>query len=623
MPFAHFFDLIIILGFVIYSISNGFLNRARASRNLEEYFLAGRSVKGWRAGFSLAATQYAADTPLLMAGLIAAGGIFMLWRLWIYGLGFLMIGFLLGGPWRHARVITDAELTEIRYSGRGVLALRTLKAVYYGTVMNCTIMAMVLVAAIRISEIFLPWNQWLPPGIYNAVYHIVKFIGVPLTSGVTGLELYTASTNNVISIFLIIGFTALYSTTGGLRSVIATDTVQFSIAMIGSLAYAVIVLIKSGGINNIFNRLTAIYGKAHTAQFLSFCPKGLEALMPFLVIISLQWFFERNSDGTGYFAQRMMACRSDRDAEKAALIFTWLQIFLRSLIWLIIGVGLLLIYPFDAASMGSQSFVAEREVLFAVGIKDLLPPGVRGLMLTGMLAALASTIDTHLSWGASYWSNDIYLRLINRAWLKREPSRHEQVIFARLSNIVILFIALVIMTNLGSIQTAWYITLLFGAGIGGVLILRWMWERINIFSEITAIAVSLLCAPLILFFVEAEWLRLLLMSSISTVAVIAVTLLTRPTSEETLEAFYKRVKPPGFWARTARRTGEDSAAAYKKLKNGLFLTITASLSIYLLLIGAGKLLFHCGDASLVYSWIYVSLGIISIPIWWRKWLCLK
>jgi Na+/proline symporter len=612
-------DLIIVLAFIIYSVSNGFYNQARASKNLEEYFLAGRSIKGWRAGFSLAATQYAADTPLLMAGLIATGGIFMLWRLWIYGLGFLMIGFLLGGPWRHARVITDAELTEIRYSGRGVLALRTLKAIYYGTIMNCTIMAMVLVAATRISEIFLLWNEWLPANLYNVIYNIVKSVGIPLASGATGLELYTASTNNVISIFLIVGFTALYSTTGGLRSVIATDTVQFSIAMIGTLAYAVFVLIKSGGIGQIVDRLVDIYGAAHAAQILSFCPKGLEMFMPFLVIISLQWFFERNSDGTGYFAQRMMACRSDRDAQKAALIFTWLQIFLRSLIWLVIGVGLLLIYPFDTASIGSEAFVAKRELLFAVGIKDLLPVGIRGLMLTGLLAALASTIDTHLTWGASYWSNDLYLRLINRAWLKREPSKREQVIAARLSNIVILLIALFIMTNLGSIQTAWYITLLFGAGIGAVLILRWVWERINIYSEITAIAVSLVCAPVILFSVEAEWLRLLLMSSLSTIAVITVTLLTRPTNQKTLVDFYKRVQPPGFWRKTAQKTGIDSAIPVTKLKNGAFLTVTGSLSIYLLLVGFGKLLFPNTYTPPIYSWIYIALGVFSIPVWWRRW----
>ncbi|MDW7681470.1 MAG: sodium transporter, partial [bacterium] len=186
-------DLLIILAFIIYSIRNGFRNQSKASQNLEEYFLAGRTIKGWRAGFSLAATQFAADTPLLVTGLIATGGIFMLWRLWIYGLGFLMIGFLLGRGWRRAQVITDAELVEIRYSGKGVLALRGLKAVYYGMVMNCTIMAMVLIAATRISEVFLPWHEWLPGVIYRPLFGLANSIGVSLASGATDLEPFIAT----------------------------------------------------------------------------------------------------------------------------------------------------------------------------------------------------------------------------------------------------------------------------------------------------------------------------------------------------------------------------------------------------------------------------------------------
>lgn len=611
-------DVFIVIAFIIYSISNGFRNRSKASQNLEEYFLAGRSIKGWRAGFSLAATQFAADTPLLVTGLIATGGIFMLWRLWIYGLGFLMIGFLLGRAWRKASVITDAEVTEIRYSGRGVLALRGLKAIYYGTVMNCTIMAMVLVAATRISEVFLPWNEWLPAGMYNWIYNIIKSIGIPLASGATGLETYVATTNNILSILLIIGFTALYSTTGGLRSVIATDTVQFSLAMLGTFIYAIIVVVKSGGLTKIVDHLVDIYGSTQTEQILSFSPNTWEALMPFLIIISLQWFFERNSDGTGYFAQRMMACRSDKDARMAAFIFTWLQILLRSLIWLVIGVGLLIIYPFNPASANGEAFVASRELLFATGIKDLLPSGIKGIMLTGMLAALASTIDTHLTWGAGYWSNDLYLRIINKAWLKREPSTKEQVIVARLSNIVILSIALIIMANLGSIQTAWYITLLFGAGTGAVLVLRWVWERINLYSEISAIIVSLIMAPIILFTVEAEWLRLLLMSSISTIVVIGTTLLTKATSDKILISFYKKVDPPGFWKTSAEKAGMNHKQSLNALKSGAYLTITTSISLYLLLVGFGKLIFPNPASSLTYAWIYILVGFASVPLWWNK-----
>ncbi len=267
-------DLVIVLAFIAYSVSAGFRAKAKASRNLEEYFLAGRTISGWRAGFSMAATQYAADTPLLVTGLIATGGIFMLWRLWIYGLAFLMMGFILGKAWRRAKVLTDAEFTEIRYSGKGVLALRGLKAVYYGTVINCTVMAMVLVAATRISEPFLFWHEWLPSGTYTWLLNIVKGLGIVLYSGSTGLDPYIATTNNIISIVVILAFTLLYSTTGGLRSVVATDVVQFSIAMIATLIYAIIAVTKAGGLGAMTHSLVELYGAARSSEILSFSPSS-------------------------------------------------------------------------------------------------------------------------------------------------------------------------------------------------------------------------------------------------------------------------------------------------------------------------------------------------------------
>jgi Na+/proline symporter len=508
-------------------------------------------------------------------------------------------------------------LTELRYSGRGALLLRGLKAVYYGTVMNCTIMAMVLVAATRISGVFLPWHEWLPEGLYGTLQAMVQAVGVPLASGAAGLETWVATTNNLISILLIVAFTALYSTTGGLRSVIATDTVQFGVAMLGTLVYAVVVIIRSGGLGGIVDGVVERYGAATSERILSWAPDAGDALLPFLVIVSLQWFFERNSDGTGYFAQRMMACRSDDAARRAAILFTWLQIVLRSLLWLVIGVGLLVVYPFDPTAAGSEAFATARETTFATGIRDLLPPGLRGLMLTGLLAALASTIDTHLTWGASYWSNDIYLRIVNRSWLRREPSAREQVMVARIANVVILGIALLIMANLGSIQTAWYVTLLFGAGTGAVLVLRWVWERINLYSELTAIAVSLLLAPILLFTVDTEWLRLLLMASISTVVVVGVTLLTPSTPEETLVRFFRQVDPPGFWRRTARQAGCDPGRPLAALHRGAWLTVTMSLSVYLLLVGCGKLLLPAPGASAVFPWLLIAGGLATAAFWWR------
>ena len=74
----HGIDALIVGAFVTYAIASGWRARRIASRGLEEYFLAGRTLSGWQAGLSMAATQFAADTPLLVTGMVATAGIFAL-----------------------------------------------------------------------------------------------------------------------------------------------------------------------------------------------------------------------------------------------------------------------------------------------------------------------------------------------------------------------------------------------------------------------------------------------------------------------------------------------------------------------------------------------------------------
>lgn len=207
------FDWLIVAGFVVYTAWVGLRARRAASRDLEAYFLAGRTLSGWQAGISMAATQFAADTPLLVTGLIATAGVFALWRLWIYALAFLLLGFVLAPCWRRAGVLTDAQLTELRYSGRPAAALRAIKAIYFSTVFNCTVLAMVLFAAKEIAQPFLTWDAWLPTAVFESVRVWVRAVGVPLTShGVTDANVWVHSSNNLISIFVIATVTLLYST---------------------------------------------------------------------------------------------------------------------------------------------------------------------------------------------------------------------------------------------------------------------------------------------------------------------------------------------------------------------------------------------------------------------------
>ena len=143
----------------------------------------------------------------------------------------------------------------------------------------------------------------------------------------------------------------LYSTTGGLRSVVATDLVQFAIGIVASLGFAWVVVDHVGGLAALTQRIqeqfTTSAGYPLTGnELLAFTPFGAkDATMMVLLVYGFQWLLQMNADGTGYLAQRSMACRTDQDARLAAVVFTVAQVLLRSLIWLPLALGLLVIFP--------------------------------------------------------------------------------------------------------------------------------------------------------------------------------------------------------------------------------------------------------------------------------------
>ena len=606
-------DALIVVAFVVYAVAVGLRNRRQASKNLEEYFLAGRSLPGWKAGLSMAATQFAADTPLLVTGLVATAGIFGLWQLWIFGVTFLVIGFVLAGAWRRAGVVTDAELTEVRYGATPAAVLRCGKALYFGTVINCVSLAWVLFAAAKIAEPFLLWNEWLPGALFQPLVSLVDAVGVPLTiGGLADPEVWVKTANNLLSLGMILAVVALYSATGGLRSVVATDIGQITVMGLGTLAFTTFVVSEAGG-------LAAMTAKVHEAfagggpggilpdEILAFTPgHGKDVTFSVLSLLGLLWLINSVSDGSGYLAQRVMACRSDRDARTAAVVFTYAQVLVRSLLWLPLGVGLLVLFPPDPA-LAPELVQADREATYVRGMAELLPPGVAGLMLTGMLAALASTVDTHLNWGASYWTNDIYKRFICQAWLKREPSGRALVWVARAASVLTLMIAMAIMTQLTSINQAWQINLLFGAGLGVVLVLRWIWWRMNAWAEIAAMVVASAVAPLLIVYLgdDQQPLRLLLAATASTLAALMAVWIQGPEDRARLVAFYRRVRPVGFWGPIAAELGERRDLGPRRLARALGAVALCSVTLFAALVGIG-------------SWLVGSpppVWLPSAPLW--------
>ena len=359
-------------------------------------------------------------------------------------------------------------------------------------------------------------------------------------------------------------------------------------------------------------------------EILAFTPdRGKDVTWTVLSLLGLLWIINSISDGSGYLAQRAMACRTDRDAKTAAVVFTFAQVLVRSLLWLPLGIGLLVLFPPDPA-LPTALLQADREATYVRGMAELLPPGVRGLMLTAMLAALASTVDTHLNWGASYWTNDIYKRFVCQLWRHTEPSGRHLVWVARGSSVLILIVALFIMTQLQSINQAWQINLLFGAGLGVVLVLRWVWWRMNAWGEIAAMLVSSVAAPVLILFLDdsQQALRLLIAAAVSTAAALVAVWQKGPEDMDRLAAFYTRVRPVGFWGPVARRAGADETTGPAGLWRGLAAALACGLSVFCLLVGTGTWLVSSPPPAWLPSrpvWIAMLLvaGVALCPLWFR------
>jgi Na+/proline symporter len=396
----------------------------------------------------------------------------------------------------------------------------------------------------------------------------------------------------------------------------------------GTLAFTTIVVVEVGGLAAMTDQLRATFatggpGGITPDEMLAFTPgHAKDATWTTLSLLGVLWLINSVSDGTGYLAQRSMACRSDRDAKTAAVVFTFSQVLVRSLLWLPLGIGLLVLFPPDPG-LAPGLLQGDREASFVRGMAELLPVGVMGLMLTGMLAALASTVDSHLNWGASYWTNDLYKRFFCQAWRKREPSGRSLVWVARGSNLVILLIAVVIMTQLTSINQAWQINLLFGAGLGVVQVLRWVWWRMNAWAEIVAMLTSAALAPVLLasFGDDQQALRLLILATAATAAALAAVWIKGPEEEAGLIAFYRRVRPVGFWGPIATAV-DPTAAGPARLVRALGAMVLCSLTVFCLLVGIGTWLLGSPSPAWMPSrgiWIgcLLLVGLAVCPVWYR------
>jgi Na+/proline symporter len=528
-------DWTIIVGYCLFAVSVGIYFAGRAGKDTSSFFLSGRNLPWWLAGTSMVATSFAADTPLAITGLVAKYGIAGNWLWWCFAFSSLMTVFFFSRLWRRAKVMTDVELTEIRYGGGAAATLRGFKALYMAIIYNCITMGWVILAMAKIFDVVLGWPR-------------------------------------VQSVVLCVAIALIYSILSGLWGVVATDLLQFTLAMIGAVALAFITLGHVGGVDGLIGSLREV-GKVD-GGVLNFFPGAGPFALPltiFFVYIGIQWWSYMGADGGGIIIQRISSTKDERNSFLSVLWHCIANYTLRPWPWIIVALASLVVYP----------DLADPEIGYPKMMVDFLPSGLRGMMIASFLAAFMSTIDTHLNWGASYLVNDFYRRF----FVKDGTERH-YVLVSRLCILVMVTLAAVTSYFMGSISEAWKFLWSIGAGAGLVLVLRWFWWRINAWSEISAMSASLVISIILTLYSPYDYGVRLTIIVLSSMAVwLLVTFLTSPVEDRVLRDFYSRIKPPGFWTRFAGAETVTGALSIKPLLLNWFIGL---VFLFTLLFGIGE-----------------------------------
>jgi Na+/proline symporter len=597
-------DWIIIILFLIVLTIIGLMSSRSGGKDSASYFLSGRNMPWWLLGFSMVATTFSIATPNLITDMVRSGGVARNW-LW---LSFLLSGmltvFIYAKLWSRSRIMTDLEFYEIRYSGKVAAILRGFRALYLGFFFNVLVLAGSSLAFIKVTAIM------------------------------TGLD-------PLISLIVVSLIILVYSTIGGLKSIIWTDFFLFVFAMFGAFfpAYIIVDSPGIGGMSGFLNH-EALQGK------LSLLPDFSDPIMVitvFLIPLTIQWWAAwypgSEPGGGGFIAQRMLSAKSEKHAVGATLFFNLIHYAIRPWPWIIVGLASLIIFPNLASMMERFQDVPakyiQNDIAYPVMLREYLPNGILGMVLASLVAAYMSTVSTQINWGASYLVNDFYARFINPA-----ASESKKVLVGRLWTISLLICSIILALLLENALQAFHYMIMIGAGTGLIYLLRWFWWRINAWSELSAMAgavffsmIAIIIESLFLTHLDQDrvfifgfeldqafWdaLKFVFITLFTTIVWLIVTFSTRPCKEEVLVTFYEKIRPGGpGWRDVASKTSIENTDREKdwNVPVGLACMSLGCMAIYGLLFSIGHLIY----GNLLYAALLIVVSVVASVFLFRLW----
>ncbi|MCD8179605.1 MAG: Na+:solute symporter [Tannerellaceae bacterium] len=542
-------DVLIIAAYLVIMVVIGLILKKRASKNLDSYFLGGKTLPFYMLGLSNASGMFDISGTMWMVYLAFVYGMKSLWIPWLWPVFnqiFLMVYLSI---WlRRSNVLTGAEWIRTRFGyGRGANLSHTI-VILYAVIGVLGFLSYGFIGIGKFMEIFFPWeivSQYVPFDV--APEYVPHLYGIFFTTIAT-----------------------FYVMLGGMLSIVWTDVVQFAIMTVSGIVIGVIAMVNVSpemlAAHTPEGWSTPFFGWTLDLDWANLFPSVMTKMKEdqyglFTIVIMMMLFkgifMSMAGPAPNYDMQKVLACKSPKEAALMSGSAPVILLIPRYLMIMGFAVLAIVFFSEDFRLMGDA---IDFETILPRAIGEFVPVGLAGLLLAGLLAAFMSTFASTVNAAPAYLVNDVYLKYINPKASTKTQIRSSYLI----SVLVVVFSTIIgfFVKDINSVLQ-WIVSALYGGYIAAN-VLKWHWWRFNGHGYFWGMLAGILAAMIVPSFFPGTlplyYFPLLMV--ISLVGCIVGTLVTEPTEEETLINFYIRVRPWGFWKPIA----DKAIARYPQVK---------------------------------------------------------
>ncbi len=484
----HGVDYFVVIAYLVGIMVLG-LYFARFVRSADDFFLSGKTLPFWAVGMSIVATDISAMDFVGVSGQSYRFGVAVGNFDWLGSMPAMLLAAFIFVPyfWK-ASLYTIPEYLGRRYND-GVRAVASLTWIIF--------------FALDLGVLF-----WSTAVMFKPLMGWDPWFSIIVTAVVVGL----------------------YTFFGGLTAVVMTDVVQMIIMFVGGATVVVVGLYNAGGWDGLTDKIAAM-GDAYQNHFELIQPADTQTPFPWTGILFGLTLVMSNAYmiGNQAIVQRCLATKSVWHAKASMLCGAFFKMFIPMLVMF---PGLIAIAALPPMEDGDQAFPTL--------VKNLLPPGLRGLLFAGFLAGLMSTIDSILNSTATLWTKDIYERYVN----KGASSRHYMIV-GQIATVLLLTFG-VITSPLSKFFPGIYVAIqtflsFFQGPAFSVLLLGMFWRRATQWGGLVGLVGGIATSALLyifkgrLFTIEDPFLYVSWWSFVTGVLLnVAVSLATKPHPQERL-----------------------------------------------------------------------------------------